>query len=203
MECLENGGKFYFLNIWRYLKELHMGQSTQRLERKKQSVLRVSLYKTGEDIQRPISPVCSHCSLFLMLVLQLYSPAMLAESWDWQPWGLQTDQGGELGKISFPEHCTCLAAFCVFAREVTDQSLALLGFYHQPHLTIHVQIISKKNPANYWKQHILKGSHKTISQDLYSLQHLLLSNRFFLKNIILSGAIAPPLYFESFNPPRL
>lgn len=169
MECLENGGKFYFLNIWQYLKELHMGQSTQRLERKKQSVLRVSLYKTGEDIQRPISPVCSHCSLFLMLVLPAVLPSHAGRKLRLAALRTANRPGGRAGKnlLSWALHMPC-CFLCVCQRSHRSEfgiAWVLPSTPFDNSCTNHIQ----KNPANYWKQHILKGSYKTISQDLYSL----------------------------------
>lgn len=167
MECLENGGTFCFLNVWWYLKELHLElQSTQRLERKETIPPKdvTEHYIRLEKIFRDRFPPCLqslHCSILLCSYFQLYSPDMLAESWDWQPWGKQIDQGDSWEKISFPEHHACLAAFCVFAREARDQSLAFLGFYHQPHLIIHIQIISKKKTCQLLKTAYLKRFTKS------------------------------------------
>lgn len=209
MECLENGGTFCFLNVWWYLKELHLElQSTQRLERKETIPPKdvTEHYIRLEKIFRDRFPPCLqslHCSILLCSYFQLYSPDMLAESWDWQPWGKQIDQGGELGKnlLSWASRMPC-CFLCVCQRSQGSE-LGISWVLSSTPFDNSYKIISKKKLASYWKQHILKGSQKAISEDLYSLQHLLLLNRFFLKNIILSGAIASPLYFKSFTPQRL
>lgn len=122
MECLENGGTFCFLNVWWYLKELQLGQSTQRLERKETISPKdvTEHYIRLEKIFRDRFPPCLqslHCSVLLCSYFQLYSPDMLAESWDWQPWGKQIDQGGELGKnlLSWASHMPC-CFLCVCQR---------------------------------------------------------------------------------------
>lgn len=151
MECLENGGTFCFLNVWWYLKELHLElQSTQRLERKETIPPKdvTEHYIRLEKIFRDRFPPCLqslHCSILLCSYFQLYSPDV-GRKLGLAALRKANRPGGRAGKkISFPEHHACLAAFYVFAREARDQSLAFLGFYHQPHLTIHIKSYPKKN----------------------------------------------------------
>lgn len=112
------------------------------------------LEKTARD---RFPPCLQTLPCTLIFVLQTVLSSHAGRELSQAALGRASRLGGRLGKTTLTEHCICLSVFCAFAREARDQNLTLLGLCSQPHLIIHIQIISKTT-ASYWKQHIVKGS---------------------------------------------